>query len=148
MGKELEIANKINHELNGLLFLEKPDRPDRPLVCEVFNKHNPNIRMENNNQSWYEEDEFYELFEKICNDNITNHVDESEVLENLKVPIYNLDYLPDRILNILIKNKYVATREIIKRELYLFYYKSILLDLDKDEQIIRIVRELEKLIGE
>lgn len=145
MGKELEIANKINHELNGLLFLEKPDRP---LVCEVFNKHNPNIRMENNNQVWYEEDEFYELFEKICNDNITNHVDESEVLENLKVPIYNLDYLPDRILNILIKNKYVATREIVKRELYLFYYKSILLDLDKDEQIIRIVRELEKLIGE
>ena len=56
--------------------------------------------------------------------------------------------VPDRILNILIKNKYVATREIVKRELYLFYYKSILLDLDKDEQIIRIVRELEKLIGE
>ena len=142
MGKELEIAKQINKEITETLF---PDNPDRPLVSEVFNKHNPNMRMENNNQVYFEEHEFYEVFENICNNNIKD-VDENKVLENLKIPSYNFDYLPNSILDLLVENKYFATKEIIERELYLSYYKNILLDLDKDEQINKIVNELGKLL--
>ena len=103
------------------------------------------MRMENNNQVYFEEHEFYEVFENICNNNIKD-VDENKVLENLKIPSYNFDYLPNSILDILLENKYFATKEIIERELYLSYYKNILLDLDKDEQINKIVNELGKLL--
>lgn len=144
MEKELEIAKKINKEISKMLY---PENPDRPLFYEVHNKLNKGIRMENNGKVWLEPDEFYEIFEKICRDNIKD-VDEKDVLEYFKIEGHSFPkyYITEVLFSFLETKKYVPTLEIMKRELYLKYFSQEAVSIDKDEQMFKIANELEELL--